>query len=169
MSNRKAQAQTRVIDGVEYEVLPLPGKMASSYLNRMLRMLAPGLGVAASAIGLGQADESALGGGLAGVLERFTEAEKNAFEDVFARHTFITLEDGRKPKLSEVFDIHFQGDMGGWAQWFAFCLEVNFQGFFSVAKSKLLAAAGAHAEKLKAARASSSSSPPAATGGSGAS
>jgi hypothetical protein len=161
----RAQPQKRVIDGVEYEVFPLPGGEASEFLNRLMRIVAPGAAIAAAKLGFGGVEEDALGTGLTGILDRFPIAEQRAFQQAFARTTFVDIGDDKKPKLDTIFDLHFQGDMGAWAEWFVFCLEVNFAGFFRVLAAKIAVAVAA--AKAKAEAASKSKSPPAATGASG--
>jgi hypothetical protein len=66
-----------------------------------------------------------------------TESDLTYFCDLFSEKTFVVLPDGKTPRLDApgFFDSHFAGRYLEMVQWLAFCVGVNFAGFFGGALS----------------------------------
>ena len=63
-------------------------------------------------------------------------ADGQAGYDMLTRQPFdVVLEDLKMPRLDGVFDEHFAGRYMEMVQWLAFCVQVNFQGFFKGSSS----------------------------------
>lgn len=63
---------------------------------------------------------------------RLDEADLRTLTTKFAAVTEVTLPDGKKPRLNDVFDVHFAGKYARMYQWLLFCLEANFADFLEV-------------------------------------
>ncbi len=74
--------------------------------------------------------------GLVGAVSGFfrDEASLESFEkamDMLATVTYLKNSDGKRSKLSGVFDAHFASHQDEMVAWFIFAAEVNFKGFIS--------------------------------------
>lgn len=49
--------------------------------------------------------------------------------DKLSRQTMVRLDDDREPRLSDVFNTHFRGQLPAMYKWLAFALEVQFGNF----------------------------------------
>lgn len=68
---------------------------------------------------------------VAAALPRIDAAEFTKAARTFAEFTNLECEDGRKPRLKDVFDEHFSGELFEMGEWIAFCVEVNYATFFA--------------------------------------
>lgn len=79
-----------------------------------------------------------LGNGIAKVLQALSEEDFTFLCDEFARKTTVKAADGAADiKLEKVFEVHFACNYFEMCQWLAFCIEVNFGGFFSDAAREI--------------------------------
>lgn len=124
------EPELKEIDGVTYVVTPLGASKGIALTLRLGRVLGPTLAELTKLAG--QKADTVRGRGLdilgkaaAELLERATEAELRAIYQPLAEETRVRREDGKAPKLSEVFDVHFAGRLDSFARWLAFALEVN--------------------------------------------
>lgn len=130
-----AQAQSRTIDGVTYEVMPLPALVAVRVMARALKMAAPGF---ASVSSLREAS-SAVGAVIAGGLAELDEDVLVGIAQEFAKATSALYTDGRKVPLSGALDEHFRGRVVALFEWLRFAAEVTY-GPLGEALQKMTAA-----------------------------
>lgn len=68
---------------------------------------------------------------VAAALPRIDAGEFTKAAKTFAEFTHLECDDGRKPRLQDVFDEHFSGELFELGEWIAFCVEVNYATFFA--------------------------------------
>lgn len=126
---RLAQAQTKTIDGVTYEVLPLGALASARVAARALKMAAPAFGDVASLVAASKAVNSALEGLAAGIASDLDDEVIVFAMEQFAKVTHFEV-DGRKlPMISSQashLDEHFRGRFVPMLQWLAFAASVSF-------------------------------------------
>lgn len=120
------------IDGVTYVVKPLPASKGIDLTLRLGRILGPTLAEITKLAGqpAGEVKGKGLdiiGRAAAELFERATTDQLKAVWLPLAEETRVELEGGKKPKLSEVFDLHFMGRLDLFARWLTFALEVNLR------------------------------------------
>ena len=148
-----SQAQERVIGGQKYRVTPLDAIRGRKVFARFMKLVSPALSeVANSALGAKlktkftkpaateekKDDEKeidpdaakALIRALTNIVTGLTEDDVEYFCEVFAKSTTVSYEDGKTPRLSDVFALHFATKYDEMTAWLLFCFEVNFAGFF---------------------------------------
>jgi hypothetical protein len=121
------KTEERVIGASTYMVSQLGAIAGRAAFLRLVKALGPALGGLVSA-----------GGKLRGDIDfgdlisrvQLSEGDLSYFCDLFAQKTFVKLEDGKMPRLDNVFDAHFAGKYMDLVQWLAFCVKVNFADFF---------------------------------------
>lgn len=145
------QPQDKTIGGSTYRVTPLVATQGRAVFVRLAKML----GSAAA----GGGEKGNLYESLARVLENLNETDLAFISDAFARQTQLQMERGWV-QLSDAFDLHFAQRYLEMFQWLAFCLEVNYSGFFRGIGADV-------GEGLAALVSSRSSSPKGVTGSSG--
>lgn len=121
---RELQSQTRRCGEYEYEVTPLPAGKALQVLRRLGKSAAPALAklgeTDAKSVDLGK-----LGEALEELLASLTDDDVAFVNRALAEQTLIVDGDARPP-LAKQFDEHFRGELGAWAEWLKFSLEVNY-------------------------------------------
>lgn len=129
--------RTKRIGTSEYTVTKLGGLKGSEVFVHLVNLFGPGAGGLKS-------------GGWLGAIERIatklTVEEMRYFCDTFAPLTIVKLPSGKSPKLSDIFDEHFDCNYSELVQWLAFALEVNFKSFFQGIGENFVAAFGARKE-----------------------
>lgn len=70
-------------------------------------------------------------------LAHLKPADLQLLSDDFAKLTEVELPDGKRPLLSNIFDLHFVGRYDDMFDWLAFCIKINFSSFFAKALAKL--------------------------------
>ncbi len=125
------EPQSKVIDGVTYEVQMLPGTKSWKMLLRLGKMIGPALGKVidgseGSLQNLMNADlsEVFIGEALTALTERMDEAEVEIIIQQLAECTIVD----NKP-LKGIFELHFQGNPGALLKWLAFAVQANFAPF----------------------------------------
>ena len=119
-------AETKKIGGCEYKVTQLGAVKGRGAFLRLVKCLGPMLaGLAGKGGKVADIDVGALFSRL-----DLTEDDLTFFCDTFAEKTFVTLPDGKMPRLDKVFDEHFAGSYSYMVQWLAFAVKVNFADFF---------------------------------------
>jgi hypothetical protein len=89
-----------------------------------------------------------LGNGIAKVLQALSEEDLTYLCDEFSRKTTVKAADGAADiKLEKVFEVHFACNYFEMCQWLAFCIEVNFGGFFSDAAREIARIVAGAAER----------------------
>ena len=139
--------QTKQIGEFTFEVIPLGAKAADKVLLKIAKSVGPVFLLAAG------------GGGVAGAaeaLEKLSETDFEYVRDTLAASTNVLLPDGKKPRLSAVYDVLLTGMTDERVEWLEWAIEVNFGPFFRGLKRK----AEERMRAPEAARASSSSSSP---------
>lgn len=127
--NLRDKAQTRIIDGVTYEVWPLPHGVAQKILLKFLRAIGAAVDAASDSEG---AQLAALVKALPDDDIEFIAAK---FGDASA------YEDGDKsvPLVKATHDLHFAGRFDVFLRWLLFAAEVNFSGFFDTERRRAIA------------------------------
>lgn len=121
---RELQAQTRRCGEYEYEVTPLAASKALQVLRRLGKSAAPAFAKLGE-IDAKSLDLSKLGEALEELLSSLTDDDVAFINRAFAEHTLI-VEGEARPLLAKQFDEHFRGELGAWAEWIKFSLEVNY-------------------------------------------
>ncbi len=116
------KSQTREIDGVLYEVTPIPWGVGLPALNRLLRLTAPVLGAAMTS-------------GNAGLFEALPAMLGDADVTYYAKilgdgSRFKNAEGNMQPLIDKNQAAHFDGRYEAFYKWLLFALEVNFAPFF---------------------------------------
>ena len=120
-------AEVKKIGGCEYKVTQLGAIKGRGAFLRLVRCIGPVFAELAGKSGKGAKDIDI--GALFSRLE-LSEDDLTFFCDTFAEKTFVTLPDGKMPRLDKVFDEHFAGSYSYMVQWLAFAVKVNFADFF---------------------------------------
>ncbi len=140
------ETKDKSIAGVTYRVTQLTATKGRAVFVRLAKLFA------------GMAGAKNMEDRIAGILGKLSDDDLKFVCDVFASATQVHAPgDKGWPQLSDVFDLHFAGRYLEMFQWLAFCLEVNFSGFFP----------GVDIAGLAQAATSGSISPKGATGSSG--
>jgi hypothetical protein len=147
------KTESKKIDGIEYFVTQMGAESGQRVIFRVSRALPSILRPS------GFAPEDLLPEDFDFVLKLLVETTSVGIVDKVDIGDGKTVGDGRTTRvpLSRIYDDHFGGNWGPWAQWLKFCWEVNFGSFFDVVRGLARAAT-----ELR-----TSASPKAPTGGSG--
>lgn len=126
------EPESTEIDGVTYVVRPLPASKGIDLTLRLGRILGPTLAEVTKLAGASKEDVKGkgldiIGRAAAELFERATADQLKAVWLPLAEETRVELEGGKRPKLSEVFDLHFMGRLDLFARWLTFALEVNLR------------------------------------------
>lgn len=119
--------QSKTIGEYSYAVTQLDAVKGRRVFARLLKVAAPAL---ASLSGGSKVKPDDLAKGLAALAETLSEDDVDFFCDAFAPSTTVTLADGKAPRLSDIFAVHFAGKYLELVKWLAFALEVNFGPFW---------------------------------------
>lgn len=114
------EPDVRDIDGVTYEVRPLPTSQGLKMMTRLTKVLGTGVvAIASDAQSLGRAVPELLGA-----------VDEDALAKIcaeFGAASCVHLSPSQKPQLTgDFFEQHFAGRYHALALWLRFCLEVNF-------------------------------------------
>jgi len=125
-------AESTEIDGVTYSVKPLPTSKGIDLTLRLGRLLGPTLAEVTKLAGQPAGEVKGKGLDIIGraaseLFERATPEQLKAVWLPLAEETRVELEGGKRPKLSDVFDLHFGGRLDLFARWLVFALEVNLR------------------------------------------
>ncbi len=122
--------QTKEIDGVTYEVTPLPFGVGQKTLMRTIKIMSPIM----SAMMKGGTQAQGVALALEALPIALSDADVTYFGETFGKAS--RYQDGDKwvPLLSSTQELHFAGRYLAFMQWITFCLEVNFKSFFSSMK-----------------------------------
>lgn len=126
---RELQTEIKVIGPCSYELEPMPAGKALAVGRRLARGLGPALAKLAS-LDTKKIDLNAVGEAVQLVFEGLSEDDVNAINRELAAYTTVTLEDGRRVKLSAIFDAHFQGHLDEWVEWIRASVLLNFAPLF---------------------------------------
>ena len=126
------EPESTEIDGVTYVVRPLPASKGIDLTLRLGRILGPTLAEVTKLSGqpAGEVKGKGLdiiGRAAAELFERATADQLKAVWLPLAEVTHLELEGGKKPKLSDVFEVHFCGRLDLFVRWLTFALEVNLR------------------------------------------
>ncbi len=135
------KTETRDIGGLRYQVMQLGAIRGRAVMLRLTKVIGPAIAalMAAKPKGEGKGildvDVAALGG----IFEKLelTEADLEFFCQAFGEVSFVTLPDGKHPRVVDCFDDHFAGRYGDMLSWLAFSAEVNFGDFLSKASAAI--------------------------------
>lgn len=123
------KTESKQIGRYTYEVTQLGALKGRKVATRLAKLLPA----------LIEAKESGI---LAGLLDGVDESLVEYVCDAISPNTVVVLSDGKKPRLSDIFDVHFAGEYDELIGWLQFAIEVNFSSFFRVSPSKGTSAAG---------------------------
>ena len=70
-------------------------------------------------------------------LRHLKPADLQQLSDDMAKLTEVELPDGKRPLLSNIYDLHFVGRYDEMFEWLTFCIKINFASFFAKALAKL--------------------------------
>lgn len=117
------EVQSRVIQGVRYEVLPLPAGRGVRVMAQLAKVIGPGIGEAAS---LAEAAAN-IGRTIGAFTERLDPDVVETLCREFAATTTVTAGQSRTSLGAGIaFDEHFAGQYDALLEWLRFCMEVNF-------------------------------------------
>lgn len=124
-----AQAQSKTIDGVTYEVLPLGALASARVAAKVLKMAGPAFGDVASLVAASKAVSSALEGLFAGIVADLDDDVMVFCLEQFAKVTHFEVGGAKLPMISQQashLDEHFRGRFVPMLQWLAFAASVSF-------------------------------------------
>ena len=133
------ETKLRTIDGVEYRVAQLGWKEGRTALVRLLKVVGPSVG---EAFKLAQVEPgkkfeldrsvsaAAVGALFTELAQRLTEEDFAYLTDIMVPKTEVHRGGDAWVRLSDEIHWHFAGDYWRCFKWLAFCLEVNYLGFF---------------------------------------
>jgi len=110
------------IDGMTYQVSPLPAKQALKLARKITAIVGKPL---AQALGESAKDRALLMSRLAEVGERISDDDLMSVCNQLAEQTLIGNGD-EMAQLHKCFDVHFAGRLDLMFQWLAFALKINF-------------------------------------------
>jgi hypothetical protein len=121
------KAQTEEIDGVVYQVTPVPFGVGKVALLRLIRIISPIL--AAAAKGESNARAGAIFEVLPGAL---SDKDVEYFEKLFGPYSEYQDPSGDYKKLVDAArELHFAGRYLAFLKWLIFCMRCNFGDFFA--------------------------------------
>lgn len=126
------EPESTEIDGVTYVVRPLPASRGIDLTLRLGRILGPTLAEVTKLAGASKEDVKGRGLDIIGraaseLFERATADQLKAVWLPLAEETRIDTGGDKKPKLSDVFEVQFQGRLDLFVRWLTFALEVNLR------------------------------------------
>lgn len=127
------KSETRTIGNHDYTVTTLGAGAGKEVLRRLAKIV--GSAVLVGGPAALKTNEGVVTGALAMVSD-LSESDLDYFCKAFGPSSTVNI-DGKTPRVSDVFDMHFSGEYFELTMWLAFCVEVNFASFFHVAKAKL--------------------------------
>jgi hypothetical protein len=125
-----------------FTVTQLPARQGAEGLRRLGARVSPLVASLAKEVSSGGDPNSAILGGLAGVVTSLSEQDLSYYIEIFGDSSTVTMEKGA-PKVKAVFDILFAGKYEDMLEFLLFAFEVNYSGFFQSARARLTAALGA--------------------------
>ena len=135
MSQNKVFSET--IDGVEYRMRPLPPRVALHFLRRILAIVAPGVGSAIDNIEGGlsgimemSVEKIGLGNLITGAFSELSDKDLDWANDLLSRQCEVVLGPNEAPRLSDIFDVHFQGRIRHWFSWVTWAAKTQYADFF---------------------------------------
>jgi hypothetical protein len=108
------ETRSKSIDGFEYRVTQLGAKQGRVVFTRLAKVL-----------GQAMADKD---NPIAALASSLDPGDVDYLCDTFAPVTTVNIQ-GKEPRLSDIFDMHFAGKYGPLLKWLGFCMEVNFGSF----------------------------------------
>ncbi len=114
------------IDGVTFELSLLGAKTGRRVLTRLMNALGPVIAGAS----LSNEKERALTL-ISGALENLDPDFVDFLCETFAPISFVEVEGGKRPKVSEVFDVFFRAKYGLMIKWLIECVKYNFGDFLA--------------------------------------
>ena len=129
----EARRQERVIDGVTYSVVPLPVGAGLKALDRFKNVAAPLL---AAGIRASKNLEEAAADALRSLPSQLSYNDIEFFQGVFGDTSVYIDGQKRVPLTAQIQELHFVGRYMALFDWLAFCMEVNFAGFFGELKKR---------------------------------
>jgi len=133
----QARVFTETIDGVEYRMRPLPPRVALHFLRRVLQIVAPGVGTTIDNVegGLSEildmsAKEIGLGGLISGAMAELSDKDLDWANDLLAKQCEVVKGPNEAPRLSDIFDVHFQGRIKHWFSWVTWAAKTQYSDFF---------------------------------------
>lgn len=127
------EAQTKVIDGLEYTVTPLGAGAGLKMLAELLKMLGP----VVENITVTKDVETLLRQAFGIVSEKLDGDAIERMARALSEQTRVRMPDGKQPVLATGFDAHFAGNYMALGEFLVFALEVNFADFFRQLVAKL--------------------------------
>lgn len=121
--------QERIIDGVVYEVTPLPFGIGRRALSRFVAIAAPVIGSVMERTSTGSI-EKAVASALPVLATSLTDDELSYFAKTFGNASRYQDGDRMVPLLEAQQEAHFSGRYTAFFEWLAFSVEVNFSPFF---------------------------------------
>lgn len=141
------------IDGFKYRIYMLDPMIAADIIADLGFLLAPvigsiggvavkergdllgnmmdGIGDLGDGVDAESSIDSAIERAILGFFGRFSKAKQRELFNHLIPMTEIMKPDGKTPKLSAEFSMHFRGRPKAMYQWFAFAMKAQFKDFFS--------------------------------------
>lgn len=124
------ETKEKTIGDCTYRVTQLPAWAAGDVFFRLGKLVAPAIAEVMGDVDKGVTQDKG-GAVIAKILDRATSEDFRFLCNAFAPSTSVLLPDGKAPKLSAIFDLHFVGQrFPDMFSWLAFAIEVNYSGFF---------------------------------------
>lgn len=134
MSN--IEAQQRTIDGMDFEVQPLPAMKSLETFPRITAMLAPVLADLGTISKASDSERAALVGKALSALAKTDAKELVSLTKVLLSEATVVV-DGKRQHLMPAFDTLMAGRLLTTFKLIAFAVEVNYRDFFDVFRGAL--------------------------------
>lgn len=119
--------QSRQLDGVTYEVTPLPFGVGKRELIRFIKLASPVISAAFE-----KQDSRAMAASIFGVVpDVLTDEDVDHFRNTFGPYSQFQQGAEWLKLTTAQQDLHFAGRYMSFMKWLAFCFEVNFSDFFA--------------------------------------
>ncbi len=123
-----SEPKIKTIGGVDYEVMCLGARSGQESFLALMKAAVTGWQGSDTVADL-----------IMSMVIGLPDAQFVSMADKFASRTTVSLPNGNKPCLKDIYDLHFAGKYGDLTQWFMFCIEVNFGNFLGDVRTHLTA------------------------------
>lgn len=119
------KSKEKDIDGVIYEVTPLPAGIGIKALLRLTKLMAKG----AAKVSRENDSKGQIGAMMEFVAEDLSEEDLMYFSKIMGDCSRYKSGKDYVPLVSSNQEIHFSGNYGSYFKWLKFAIEVNFSSF----------------------------------------
>ena len=127
-----AKSDSKQIGDCKYTVTQVSAGVGLEAASRMANVLGPGFSAAPDSGGF---DAMTLANVLGKVFSNPALYSQLAwFVENFGKNTQVFTPDGKSRTLSDIYEVHFQGEIASQLDWLRFAFEVNMHSFFALAQ-----------------------------------